>query len=181
MMLVKIAARNLFRNRRRSVTTLGTITIGAHAPAHEFARARMVDKRRMIDDTHAAVFDRRELREDVFDGLRSRLLLDCFPLFREARDFAFVMKISASRCEYQTSSARMRAYSSMCSRYDATMVRTAPVQRRPPRPSSRDASSMLAAKRLTSHSHGARRVSSKSLMSNNSRRSGLANPPKFAA
>src|SRR5262249_55673044 len=31
MMLVKIAARNLFRNTRRSVTTLGTITIGAAA------------------------------------------------------------------------------------------------------------------------------------------------------
>jgi putative ABC transport system permease protein len=31
MMMVKIAARNLFRNRRRSVTTLGTITIGAPA------------------------------------------------------------------------------------------------------------------------------------------------------
>ena len=31
MMLVKIAARNLFRNTRRSATTLGTITIGAAA------------------------------------------------------------------------------------------------------------------------------------------------------
>ncbi|HEX7796759.1 MAG TPA: FtsX-like permease family protein [Vicinamibacterales bacterium] len=31
MMLLKIAARNLFRNTRRSVTTLGTITIGAAA------------------------------------------------------------------------------------------------------------------------------------------------------
>ena len=31
MMMVKIAARNLFRNRRRSVTTLSTITIGAAA------------------------------------------------------------------------------------------------------------------------------------------------------
>src|SRR5262245_43431859 len=31
MMMVKIAARNLFRNTRRSVTTLGTITIGAAA------------------------------------------------------------------------------------------------------------------------------------------------------
>ena len=31
MMMVKIAARNLFRNTRRSVTTLGTITVGAAA------------------------------------------------------------------------------------------------------------------------------------------------------
>src|SRR5499433_2265773 len=31
MMMLKIAARNLFRNTRRSVTTLGTITIGAAA------------------------------------------------------------------------------------------------------------------------------------------------------
>lgn len=31
MLMLKIAARNLFRNRRRSVTTLGTITIGAAA------------------------------------------------------------------------------------------------------------------------------------------------------
>lgn len=31
MLMLKIAARNLFRNTRRSVTTLGTITIGAAA------------------------------------------------------------------------------------------------------------------------------------------------------
>jgi len=46
---------------------------------------------------------------------------------------------------------------------------------------SREASTTLAARRLTSHSHGAGSVSSKSLISNSSRRSGLANPPKFAA
>ena len=47
-------------------------------------------------------------------------------------------------------------------------------------PSSRDARTTLAARRLTSHSHGAGSVSSKSLMSNSSCRSGLAKPPKFA-
>ena len=39
---------------------------------------------------------------------------------------------------------------------------------------------MLAASRFTSHSHGPGRVSSKSLMSKTSRRSGEAKPPKFA-
>ena len=38
---------------------------------------------------------------------------------------------------------------------------------------------MLAASRLTSHSHGPGRVSSKSLASNTSARSGEANRPKF--
>ena len=44
---------------------------------------------------------------------------------------------------------------------------------------SRAAISMLAASRLTSHSHGPGSVSSKSLTSNTSRRSGEANTPKF--
>src|SRR5882672_4240154 len=38
----------------------------------------------------------------------------------------------------------------------------------------------LAARRLRSHSHGATAVSSKSLMSNTSRRSGVARPPKLS-
>ena len=44
---------------------------------------------------------------------------------------------------------------------------------------SRPAIATLAARRLTSHSHGPGRVSSKSLMSNTSRRSGAAKMPKF--
>ncbi len=47
------------------------------------------------------------------------------------------------------------------------------------KPLSRAAISMLAARRLTSHSHGPGSVSSKSLRSNTSRRSGEANTPKF--
>ena len=47
------------------------------------------------------------------------------------------------------------------------------------KPLSRAAISMLAASRLTSHSHGPGSVSSKSLTSNTSRRSGEANTPKF--
>ena len=47
------------------------------------------------------------------------------------------------------------------------------------KPLSRAAISMLAASRLTSHSHGPGSVSSKSLMSNTSRRSGEAKTPKF--
>ena len=44
---------------------------------------------------------------------------------------------------------------------------------------SRAATSMLAASRLTSHSHGAGSVSSKSFTSNRSLRSGEANSPKL--
>ena len=46
-------------------------------------------------------------------------------------------------------------------------------------PRSRPAISRLAASRLTSHSHGPGKVSSKSLMSNIICRSGEANTPKF--
>ena len=46
-------------------------------------------------------------------------------------------------------------------------------------PSSRPATSKLAARRFTSHSHGPGRVSSKSLMSNISFRSGDPKTPKF--
>ena len=46
-------------------------------------------------------------------------------------------------------------------------------------PRERAAISKLAAKRLMSHSNGAGFVSSKSLMSNTSARSGDAKPPKF--
>ena len=53
---------------------------------------------------------------------------------------------------------------------------------RPPRwsaPFSRAATATLATRRLTSHSHGAGRVSSKSLTSKISRRSGVAKTPKL--
>src|SRR5262249_34730252 len=44
---------------------------------------------------------------------------------------------------------------------------------------SRQATTKLAASRLTSHSHGAGRVSSRSLIEKMTRRSGVAKPPKF--
>ena len=46
-------------------------------------------------------------------------------------------------------------------------------------PRSRPRTSKLAARRFTSHSHGPDSVSSKSLMSNSIRRSGVPNRPKF--
>ena len=49
----------------------------------------------------------------------------------------------------------------------------------PEYPLSRPAMAKLAARRLTSHSHGPGNVSSKSLMPNTIRRSGVANTPKF--
>ena len=48
-----------------------------------------------------------------------------------------------------------------------------------PRPRSRHATTKLAARRFTSHSHGAGSVSSRSLMEKITRRSGVANPPKL--
>src|SRR5215472_9506625 len=105
----------------------------------------------------------------------------CSQCFRAATDRASSTKTSASMYEYHTSSARMVPYSRMCSRYDCAIVTTASSQRFRFKPNSRDARTMLAASRLTSHSQGAGKVSSKSLMSNSSRRSGLAKPPKFHA
>ena len=55
----------------------------------------------------------------------------------------------------------------------------AALQRDSRAPRWRPATTTLAANRLTSHSHGAGSVSSKSLMSNAMRRSGVANAPKL--
>ena len=87
--------------------------------------------------------------------------------------------VSMSRCEYQTSRFFIPAKPAIAVRYSLTVSRTTRSCSAPRNPLSRAAISMLAASRLTSHSHGPGSVSSKSLTSKTSRRSGEANTPKF--
>ena len=68
----------------------------------------------------------------------------------------------------------------MTSRYWRTVASTAARRSAGFRAPSRPATSMLAARRFTSHSHGPGRVSSKSFTSNSRARSGEAKPPKLS-
>ena len=77
-------------------------------------------------------------------------------------------------------STGMAATSVMRSRYPRTDVAAASRQSLFFSRLFRPAITKLAARRLTSHSHGAGSVSSKSLMSKIKRRSGVANPPKLS-
>ena len=86
---------------------------------------------------------------------------------------------SASRWSYQASSVVISADARICRRYSPTQAMTIDRRSREPNPRSRPATSKLAARRFTSHSHGPGSVSSKSLMSNISLRSGEPNTPKF--
>ena len=92
---------------------------------------------------------------------------------------AILSIIAASTREYHTSSCVIVANAAMRSLYELTAASAArahalsvPLIKRP-------ASIILVANRLTSHSHGAGKVSSKSLMSKIRFRSGVANNPKF--
>ena len=86
---------------------------------------------------------------------------------------------SASNRVYQTSRKRILAAVAIVVRYAAAVARAAArcSLRRWPLP--RAATTKLAARRLTSHSNGAGSVSSKSLRSNTTSRSGAAKTPKF--
>jgi hypothetical protein len=87
--------------------------------------------------------------------------------------------IPASKCSYQASRLPIRAARRILSRYSPTPAVTMARRSAGANPRSRPMISKLAARRLTSHSHGPGRVSSKSLMSNSMRRSGVPNRPKF--
>ena len=81
---------------------------------------------------------------------------------------------------YHTSRADIWLYSAMRSRYDRTQDSAASLAAPLLKPLLRQARTTLAARRLTSHSHGAGRVSSRSLISKMTRRSGLAKSPKLS-
>ena len=84
-----------------------------------------------------------------------------------------------SRRAYQTSTPRISPKARIRSRYRATAVSTTRRRSSSGKPFSRPAIARLAARRLTSHSQGPGSVSSKSLTSKTSARSGDAKPPKF--
>jgi hypothetical protein len=83
------------------------------------------------------------------------------------------------RREYQTSRLRIDANSRIAVLYSPTDAVITCARSAFAKPLFRPAMARLAARRFTSHSHGPGRVSSKSLMSNSSSRSGDPNRPKF--
>lgn len=89
------------------------------------------------------------------------------------------LSMSASALAYQTSRSRIPAKRHICSRYDLTVARTIVRRSASSKPFSRAAITMLAASRLTSHSHGPGSVSSKSLRSKSRLRSAEASSRKF--
>jgi hypothetical protein len=89
------------------------------------------------------------------------------------------MIISTLRRAYQTSRLRIAAKPRIASRYSPATVLTTASRSLRLKPFSRAAISKLAARRLTSHSHGPGRLSSKSLRSKTRLRSGAANTPKL--
>jgi hypothetical protein len=86
---------------------------------------------------------------------------------------------SASSCWYQDSRLPIPASRRIVWRYSREAAATIRRRSRPANPRSRPASEKLAASRFRSHSQGPGSVSSKSLRSNTSRRSGEAKAPKF--
>ncbi len=89
------------------------------------------------------------------------------------------MACSMSRWAYQTSSSGWSAKPRIAPRYPSAAARTILRRALAGNPLSRPATARLAASRLTSHSNGPGRLSSKSLTSKTSRRSGEANAPKL--
>ena len=100
-------------------------------------------------------------------------------LFALNCDLNLPMACSISRCAYHTSRNGCSAKPRIAVRYPSTAARTILRRALSVNPLSRPATARLAASRLTSHSNGPGRVSSKSLTSKTSRRSGDANAPKF--
>jgi hypothetical protein len=90
------------------------------------------------------------------------------------------MTVSASAWAYHTSNVSTPAKPRIARRYAATAARTMRRRSFSEKLLLRAAISRLVASRLTSHSHGPGNVSSKSLTSNTSLRSGEANNPKLA-
>ena len=102
-----------------------------------------------------------------------------FICFLSATLLISASRVSTSRRAYQTSRLCIAANSRIASRYERTVLRTAARVCFGVKSRSRPAISKLAARRLTSHSQGPGRVSSKSLTSNTRLRSGAAKTPKF--
>ena len=103
-----------------------------------------------------------------------------FSCSRVATLCQFLAMVVVSRRAYQTSRSPMAANSEMALRYCATVLMTMERRSLALKPCCRPATARLAARRLRSHSHGPGRVSSKSLTSKTSSRSGEAYQPKFS-
>ena len=92
---------------------------------------------------------------------------------------ADAMSVSASSLAYQTSSTFIAENCAIASRYARTQALVIVVQSLSEKSLSRAPTKKLVARRLISHSKGAGRVSSKSLISKTRFRSGVANRPKL--
>src|SRR5690242_11893185 len=86
---------------------------------------------------------------------------------------------SEYKAKYQRSNAFILLNSAIRCRYDRTQVKTQSIAVDSLNPLSRHATTKLAARRLTSHSQGAGKVSSRSLMEKITCLSGVAKPPKL--
>ena len=102
--------------------------------------------------------------------------LSCLALYCERNS---LNTASMSRCAYHTSRFFIAAKRAIVVRYSWTVSSTIRSWSLTEKPLSRAATSMLTARRLTSHSHGPGRVSSKSFISKISARSGDPKTPKF--
>src|SRR5579872_4687298 len=96
-----------------------------------------------------------------------------------SRDLNWAMVSSTSSRAYQTASVGDLANSRIALRYRAPAASATRRVSASVKPLSRPATTRLATRRLTSHSNGPGSVSSKSLTSKTSRRSGEANAPKL--
>ena len=96
-----------------------------------------------------------------------------------SRDLNWAMVSSTSSREYQTVSVPEPVNSRIALRYRAPAATATRRMSAAAKPLSRPATTRLATRRLTSHSNGPGSVSSKSLTSNTSRRSGDPNAPKL--
>ena len=114
-----------------------------------------------------------------FDCALATLRSNCCRCFRLPCCPMSALMSSTSMREYQRSRFDMPANFLIASRYARVTARLTDCRCLASKPRSRPATAKLATSRLTSHSNGPGRVSSKSLMLNTSRRSDAAKAPKF--
>jgi hypothetical protein len=141
---------------------------------------RVVEERRLVDDARQAPGRRGELLGHAFVGLLARfsdLPSDAAAGFQVVTgELSHVFERDPGVPRFEDARSGPLSHRLPIGRYGLDRDLPGLVGRNPRQ---RAATTKLVASRFTSHSKGARRVSSKSLMSKTRLRSGVANPPKF--
>ena len=129
-----------------------------HLVRDRLGALRVLDERWVVDDAAAPVDHLGDLGEErVLVWWRAlRIERSASATAAGSSCWASVRTDSTSTCSYQTSSGDSFARRAMWSRYDRTVARTASCRTSTSMPIVRHATSMLAARRFTSHSHGPR-------------------------